>query len=180
MPQIQSKMSTVIRNNITDHPYALQTWDGPFPFLLPGPFQGEGFFFSLYDCGWFCGMAVWLWVLQPAPYCAQGPVAAWSGQERLNLTFFVQFLRQIERETEREREKKEKKTFIRALCQWQWPNKGQKLNKPVFSGLTISLTIFGSLMKFSQWNTFKYFRNGLHYLNRLNKCGTAGGGWVGG
>lgn len=35
-------MSTVIRNNITDHPYALQTWDGPFPFLLPGPFQGEG------------------------------------------------------------------------------------------------------------------------------------------
>jgi len=42
LPQIQSKMTTVIRNNITDHPYALQTWDGPFPFLLPGPFQGEG------------------------------------------------------------------------------------------------------------------------------------------
>jgi len=29
-------METLIRSNITDHPYALQTWDGPCPFLMPG------------------------------------------------------------------------------------------------------------------------------------------------
>jgi len=28
-------------NNITDHPYALQTWEGLFPFLLPGPFKDK-------------------------------------------------------------------------------------------------------------------------------------------